>query len=332
MDEAGTLQRLQVPVCGLPGSDKVFAPLMKGIRDRVLALGWPESSIMIGWATDRRPSQEQVDFFKNIAPWARWAIFTHGRGDGGWDSQTGAAEMSNGTRTVEGMEIGYYVYPEVPRMLPNPVPNQSYQEVRTNGIAGGWNLTYPEYTNLRVYMYHTAPLAQYRSFPQGCMADGLRGWQGRISSSAAGMTNIPLDFWEDAAGHSLLGRYGRDWVGPFHRANTYWLIAPGPDGPIPTERFETLREGMQEAEARVAIEKAVVGGSLPAELADRCHALLLERMKVLWKDGQFARSNPQWQKGGWHDYGIAKDWQTSTTHLFDLAGQVTRATASGDGS
>ncbi len=163
------------------------------------------------------------------------------------------------------------------------------------------------------------------------MADGLRGWQGRVGSSAAGMTNIPLDFWEDAAGHSLLGRYGRDWVGPFHRDNTYWLIAPGPDGPLPTERFEMLREGMQEAEARVAIEKALIAGSLPAELADRCHALLLERMKVLWKDGQFARSNPQWQKGGWHDYGIAEDWQASSARLFDLAGQVAGATASADG-
>ena len=50
-------------------------------------------------------------------------------------------------------------------------------------------------------------------------------------------------------------------------------------------------------------------------------------MKVQWKDGQFARGNAQWQKGGWHDYGIAKDWQDSSARLFDLAGQVARTTA-----
>jgi len=320
VDGAGALTPVQVPVCGLPGSEKVFAPLMDGVRERVLALGWPEETVLIGWATDRRPSRAQVDFFKRIAPWARWAIFTHGRGDSGSDWQTGAAQKAEGVRIVEGMEIGHYVHPEAPRVY--PVPMGECDEPHTDGIAGGWDLPYPEYLNFRVYMYHTASLAQYRSFPGGSMVRGSTVYKGHERASGAGMSNIPLDFWEDESGRSMLGTYGRDWAGGFHRHNSFWLIAPGPDGPVSTERFEMLREGMQETEARVAIEKALAAGALPADLADRCRAHLLERMKVQWKDGQFARSNSQWQKGGWHDYGIAENWQDSTARLFDLAGQV----------
>jgi hypothetical protein len=139
------------------------------------------------------------------------------------------------------------------------------------------------------------------------------------------MSNIPLDFWEDEQGASLLGRHGRSWKGGFHRKNSYWLIAPGPTGPVGTTRFEMLREGFQETEARVAIEKALVGGALDDALAAECRDLLVERMNVMWKNGRFAESNSQWQKGGWHDYGMAPDWQTSTARLFRLAGAVARS-------
>ncbi len=323
VEQDGEVTPVQVPAPGSPGSEKVFAPLLEGIRECVLAQGWPGDAVLVGWALDQRPSRKEVEFFKRIAPWARWAIFTHGRGDAGSDRKTGAAEKTDGVRTVEGMEIGHYVHPYGLRVY--PVPHKAANEPHTDGIVGGWDLEYPEYPNYRVYMYHTAPLAQYRSFPGGSMVRGSTVYKGRQQGSGAGMSNIPLDFWEDEDGNSLLGgrrNYWKSWVDAFHRRNSYWLIAPGPKGPVGTERFEMLREGMQETEARIAIEKALEAGDLPTELAEECRTHLLERAKIKWKEGEFARGNSQWQKGGWHDYGIAENWRRSTARLFELAGRV----------
>ena len=331
VEQNGELTPVEVPVPGGPSSEKVFAPLMEGIRELVSAQGWAEEAMLVGWATDQRPSRKQVEFFRRIAPWARWAIFTHGRGDAGPDRKTGLAKKTDGVRIVEGMEIGHYVHP-FSGLRAFPVPHKAANEPHTDGIVGGWNLEYPEYTNYRVYMFHTAPLAQYRSFPGGSMVRGSTVYKGRQLPSGAGMSNIPLDFWEDEGGNSQLGRgcYWKTWVAAFHRWNSYWLIAPGPDGPVGTERFEMLREGMQETEARIVIEKALEAGNLPAELAEECRTHLLERAKIKWKEGEFARSNAQWQKGGWHDYGIPENWRESSARLFDLAGKV--AALQGQGS
>jgi len=59
------------------------------------------------------------------------------------------------------------------------------------------------------------------------------------------------------------------------------LLAPGPDGPVASVRYENVREGLQECEARIFIEDALTARDLKsrlgAELAGRAQALLDER-------------------------------------------------------
>jgi hypothetical protein len=57
---------------------------------------------------------------------------------------------------------------------------------------------------------------------------------------------------------------------------------PGPDGAQATLRFEMLREGIQEAEALIFIADAAdnQAARLGQELADRCRALIVERVNV----------------------------------------------------
>jgi hypothetical protein len=55
------------------------------------------------------------------------------------------------------------------------------------------------------------------------------------------------------------------------------LLGPGPEGPVATARFELLREGLQECEARIALEQALAGGKLSAELAASCREIIAER-------------------------------------------------------
>ena len=53
--------------------------------------------------------------------------------------------------------------------------------------------------------------------------------------------------------------------------NTSDLLAPGPEGPVSAARFENARLGMQQAEARTFIERALTDTEMPltAELAER---------------------------------------------------------------
>ena len=53
-----------------------------------------------------------------------------------------------------------------------------------------------------------------------------------------------------------------------------YVLGPGPDGPVATVRFEMIREGVQEAEARICIEKALANPALRQKLGeDRAAAL-----------------------------------------------------------
>ena len=88
-------------------------------------------------------------------------------------------------------------------------------------------------------------------------------------TSAAGIRGIGrvgADFWNVLAtrnktyggGLNLIARYPEsDWNQLNLNAATEALLAPGPDGAVTTERFEAIREGMQECETRIFIEKAL---------------------------------------------------------------------------
>lgn len=57
------------------------------------------------------------------------------------------------------------------------------------------------------------------------------------------------------------------------------VVSPGPDGAVPSVIYEALREGAQDCEARAFIERAILGGKLPTDLADRAQRVLDERTR-----------------------------------------------------
>ena len=64
--------------------------------------------------------------------------------------------------------MGFYAHPTAARYR------------HDSGIAGGWDLYPPRLTNFRVFMYHTAGLDQYRSFPSGSMLRSPEGGRNRL--------------------------------------------------------------------------------------------------------------------------------------------------------
>ena len=71
----------------------------------------------------------------------------------------------------------------------------------------------------------------------------------------------------------------------FHMASGYvwYLLEPGKNGPIPTCRLQLLRESLQEAEAHIFLQNAVLDQrtKLSPELAQRCQNACDERTRFL---------------------------------------------------
>ena len=106
------------------------------------------------------------------------------------------------------------------------------------------------------------------------------------------------------------------------------LLAPGKEGAIRTARFELLREGVQECEARIFIEKALADqklrGKLGAELADEAQRVLDDRTGALRKSIAGAVHGVQFglpSQEGYNAY-LAADWQELSERLYAAAWQV----------
>jgi len=119
------------------------------------------------------------------------------------------------------------------------------------------------------------------------------------------------------------------------------VLAPGKEGPVATARFEMIREGVQECEARIFIERALTDkgkrAMLGETLATRCEKLLDERWLNMrravsalrakgGRRGGAAYQEDVWAGGvspslGSHWY-VSSGWQGESEKLYEAARQV----------
>ena len=151
-----------------------------------------------------------------------------------------------------------------------------------------------------------------------------------------GIGRVGADYWP-----ALKNKRGRrtGWVnerfveviGYLHSLHSY-VLEPQADGQVAMTRLVALEEGIQECEARIYIENALVNKGLarrdPA-LAKRCQETLDERLLYMWK----ALDNMRF--GGWgvtawryqagvsgHAWLLHSGYQQRTEKLYALAGEV----------
>ena len=103
-------------------------------------------------------------------------------------------------------------------------------------------------------------------------------------TNCSGVGRIGSDFWPvRKVGNGLKTlneRYPESvWAQLGMDFSTQNLLAPGPDGAIPTERFEQIRQGIQDCEARIFIEKAILSGKLSPEMVKKCWDTLDQRQE-----------------------------------------------------
>jgi len=289
----GELSEAEGPIFGTAELREFYQPVFEGIR-HILARRGMEKSLMVGTAGDSRPLKVVVDDFKAIAPDVPWVVHSHGT----------ASEM-------HGQPVGYLADVWGAPVAPLPETKRLY----------GWQnpflrTTFPrEGSNTVRAIRLGGPPTQYRLATEGAQAAGIHGL-GRIGA----------DFWpviRDRRGgeHDLLGRFPESSWAQLNLRNAFpYLLSPGKDGALPTVRFEMIRAGVQEAEARIFIEKALTDGKLigklPEELALRCQEMLDERTReiIIAKTG----SDASWL---WYARGRLNE---RSRRLYQAAAEVAR--------
>jgi hypothetical protein len=290
-----------------PEAERFWTPVFAKLRARLKKRRLLDAA-MIGLAGDRTwASKEAVALFEKLMPGGKWVQNSHPGNlrNSGWN----------------GMKIGYWtrVYTDYP---PPPAPWDAKRKC-------GWRRA-----GLRV------PNVTCDIFPRyGCFVGGSQlGHCGSLAlhrmhleatlvGNLTGLGRTGVDFWPVCKGSrarsdhssSIGARYPESTWSQLNMVNgTEALLAPGPDGALPTERFEQVREGVQLSEARIFIEKALHDATkkarLGAELTTRCQRVLDARA---WRVRSAAVSQ------AWDWYG-SRETYLLEGRLFDCAAAVAK--------
>lgn len=238
--DAGTraMSGFEAPMFGSEGSEEFWGKMIAGAGRVVAARGLDERCLVLGQAFDSRPVEGVVEFFSKIAPGMRWDVFSHYVGD---------PPPRDGKLEVSGLPVGFR---EVVGRHTLPALGAEYPDVPTTDyVSCGAN---------RIDVLTWSSPTSYRNLPN------LTGTFGRIG----------LDFWR------VTSRRGRPasvfnsgycgyWL---YKSNPVEIAAPGPKGPLPTARYQMLREGVQDVEARIAIAMSL--HKLPEGERDRFQRIL----------------------------------------------------------
>jgi len=246
----------QVPVFGTDASRRFWKPVLDAIRTR-LAAEELESSMCLGILCDATAPVEVLAMFDEIAPGAGWTRGCH--------SVTFAREpygLKGGGKCVY-HEFCYGLSIADPRKLLPAIHDLP-------GPGTAWFRGEYDY-RLPPFIYRT-------------MAE--RG----LYCRTRGVGRMGLDFWDVALdrgdgrkrSYCIFNRWPNSSVGGHGDPTLSGLADAGPEGARSSLRFELFREGLQEAEAVIALSSAMTENPerLGAALTARCRELLVERIDI----------------------------------------------------
>jgi len=281
-----------------------WKPVMDGLRG-VLARRGLAQSMMVGVAGDRRPNRNAVDDLRAAAPDAPWVCSSHSSPD-----------------ELFGQPVGYKS--SVWGLDPAPDPSE--------GRYYGWkgarrHVAFPRAGSSVVGsgMRTASALVAYRIAMEAALT--ARG----TGEGLSGIGRCGADFWAVLPGvrrpAAVLGRYAETsaWHGGWLRNSTPYVLAAGAAGPVATVRFEMLREGIQECEARIFLEAALTDPARRARLGEtlarQCRQVLDDRVRAHRRavEGGGRYLTWTWFAGS----GVA----ARTRRLYEVAGQAAAALA-----
>jgi len=297
---SGKVTPLQLPQLSDPASKALWRPLMHELRELMKRRGM-ERSMMLGMPTDARPTQQIVSLFHECVPDVKWVCHGHSY-----------------PKDLHGVDWGYTTTVWWPRYIEFPgTAKYGWRKPDLIGVQFARNVrdSYPQTTFRLIGEMNIA--GQQRGF----------GWFG-------------ADFWPVFEGRRSSARvYERYPQANWRNLNIMTaLLGPGPHGPVSTHRFEMMIEGVQECEARIFVEKALLEEKINGPLAAHCTRLLEERNRATlmglgnhmlegWlKDDSYARIHGWWNEPGlaggyWY---LTSGWQDRSEKLYAAAASVER--------
>ena len=295
----GEVADLQLPLYTKTEESKaLWKPLAEQLRLRMKARGW-EDRMVLALASDANPSREVVQFFQEILPGARWMVATH-------DNKVALHGIPYALREVV-YALKFTTYPEVKTRL-----GWKNSKFRYPAKGGEWfsqtTVQFPR------NMHEWAPLTTWRLLVE---------WN--IMGSQRGFGRFGADFWpalKNKRGQRVgvvSSRYpDRVWPTLGIEFGTPAVLGAGKDGALSTARLEMIREGVQECEARIFLEEALLDDGRKAKLgealAGRCRAALNERTLAIERGCGGAQIGCRWY--------LASGWRQRSGELYALAAEV----------
>jgi hypothetical protein len=249
-----------------PGTEECYTfwkPILDQLRKRIDARGWFKSTAIMHetYCTAAKPMQ--VDIALRIWPDGAYGYTAHNGTLSAYFSGTKGGRMP--VRYAECVWTSGRMEHRGYRRLLKPGRDEWI-----------WNYTY------RDRLWNDFPLSNYLGAIEDVIMSGHDGL-GYLCSDFLPMENP-----------NAKGRYYQTMAdrGGTQGKNAGSLLAAGPDGPVATGRYEMVREGCQQGEAILFLERALQEKKIEGELAQRVNRYLDMRSSAwinAWKEGRSER-------------------------------------------
>jgi hypothetical protein len=301
-----------------PAAKALWKPVWDGLRQRLAKKGW-DKAMMIASYSDRYPTQREAATLSEVSGGLPWAGCAH---------HINSVQEDKTLGKVQGIaDIGYAAAALDEYYCLNP---------SKQARCYGW-----KQSTLYVHYWRGGVF-------NGPLLTVHYELERRITGNKRGVGHLGADFWpavRNKAGRRsgiVTDRFPESY---WHSLNVSgWMLAPGATGPVGTERLDIFLAGLQECEARIAIETALSDAALKAklgdELAKRAQDFLDDRLVSIWKGVGVAEADFQnhplitayrdWYydvakrvdgKAG-YKWFLTSNWEDRTAKLYDLAAEV----------
>ncbi|HOX05050.1 MAG TPA: DUF6067 family protein [Planctomycetota bacterium] len=260
---AGKVAPLVQPAYGTPEALAFWKPVLGEIRARLEKRKWVDVATANWHQYAGTPPPKLTSMFKQIWPDGKWSMWSHGRALV-FPGETKEESMPAICTTSVWNEGNLAPYEKWDGQGPGPRAFKAGPKSNL-GRAG-----YSVCGHARNRYYDYSPLLTIRLLNEEMLMRDQHG-----------LDPVGADFWpvKDAKGRYAPGQWLDSCLGP--GGSTMALLAPGPDGALPTERFEAMREGVQIAETMLFLQRALDSGKISGALAEKANKALDERALAL---------------------------------------------------
>jgi hypothetical protein len=303
-DGPGKLKTISLPPRTTPEGKVIWKDFSKALLAELAKQGYRDN-LTLGMLGDQVPPQPVLDALQKAMPGIDWVKQSH------------SMKVYNANaKETDGWDVRFAAFVWGAQVLHPDKLRHGWQD------KGEYKVSYPR------GIHTSSPTLTYRHLGEMNIGGEQRGF-GRIGA----------DFWPVM--RNARGALRGDIVGRFPHA--VWknldikvsLLAAGPEGAVATRRYEMMREGLQECEARIFIDRALVTPALRAklgpQLAGECEKVLLARNAAILKGFNITQPDEWRDFYGWKTESktrkfnrewYANEWQKLSHELFTTAEKV----------